>query len=71
MPTLNHPYRQNPEQALEAIEVMEKTHERLANGFYTPPTIWQVFERNALLIIGGSLFGAAVLYLASLIRGAM
>jgi len=71
MPNLSHPYRQNPEQALEAIEVMEKSHERMSNGFYGPPTLLEVFNRNAGVVVGGILIGSALLWLAAFLRGAL
>lgn len=70
MPNLKHPARQDQDVALMAIHIEEKRQEDTANGFhYPPPTLWQTFEKHLLLIIGGSLVGAAILYAAALVRG--
>jgi hypothetical protein len=66
----NHPLRQDQQAAILEIHVMEQRFDDTANGFHYPPlTLWQTFERHALLIIGGSLVGAALLYLAAFLRG--
>jgi hypothetical protein len=64
-----NPLRTDMDSALAQIELLAEQHEKVANGFYTPQTIWQVFEKHALLIIGGSLLGASLMYLAAFLRG--
>ena len=57
------------ESALAQIELLDEQHQEMANGFYGPPSLFETFRRHALLIIGGSLTGAVLLYLAAFLRG--
>jgi hypothetical protein len=67
----NYPKRQDVDTALLEIQATEERHERMANGFYGPPTLWQTFQKHALGIIGGTLLWAALLYLIAFIRGVL
>jgi len=64
-----HQVRTDMDSALAQIELLDEQWDRTANGFYTPPTLWQTFEKHALAVIGGALIGTSLLYLAALLRG--
>ena len=63
-----HQVRTDMDSALAQIELLDEQHQDMANGFYAPPSLFEVFKRHALLIVGGSLFGSALLYLAAFVR---
>jgi len=71
MPSLKHPLHNDEEAIIEWLEVVRNHRERLANGFYGPPTLWQTFQKHALGIIGGTLLWSAILYLIAFIRGVL
>ena len=64
----HHPSRQDVDQALMEIEIMEDRHKGLARDFCQDMDLFETFKRHALLVVGGSLFGACLLYLFALLR---
>jgi len=65
---IKHLLRQDEQAVIEWLEVVRDHHERLANGFYRPPSLWQTFQKHALVVCGGVLFAAAIMYLAAILR---